>query len=97
MTHVQYYRSERTVVMPTLGWNVAEGGCQCSSARNCKVSLASRFVAGVWGIWREEGAGENLPLTVKGRREGFLWSEAIPPLSMTWILLCSCCRESRAC
>lgn len=30
--------------MPALGWNVAEGRCQHSSARNCELSLVSRFV-----------------------------------------------------
>lgn len=55
--------------MPTLGWNVAEGGCHCSSARNYEASLASRLVAGVGGIWTEEEAGESLPPTAKGRRE----------------------------
>lgn len=77
----------KSVVMPTLGWNMAEGRCQYSSARNCEVSLVSRFVAGVWGIWREEEAVENLPPSAKGRREGFLRSEVIPPLFLTWILL----------
>lgn len=72
--------------MPSLGQNMEEGRCQYSSARNYEVSLASRFVAGVWGIWREEEAGEILPSTAKGRREEFFRSEAIP-LSVTWILL----------
>lgn len=71
------YKSERSVVMLTLGWNKAEGRCQCSSARNCELSLASRFV-------EKKEAGKSLPHAAEGR-EGFLRSHAPPPLSVTWM------------
>lgn len=46
-----------------------------------------------WGIWSEEEVGENLLHAPQGRREEFLGSEAIPPLSLPSILLWNCCRE----
>lgn len=84
------YKSERSVVLLTLGWNKAEGRCQCSSARNCELSLASRFV-------EKRKLGKACLTLLKAERE----SSGLMPFPLCpwpgWIFLWSCCRESRPC